>query len=200
MHAVSVTWLAAAVAVEVASMTSFALLQRRMLAAAGARVPLRRMTAITLAANAMNATLPGGVALSVRYTVRRVRAWGASASAAAFALVASGLLSAMTFTLLGVVAAFGSAPPPPTLLGLAGPVVLVVVLAAQRQRAIEIGTRVARRALLLVARLRRHPRDAAVAPWIALPMGCARSAPGRPIGSPAQRSPRRTGVPGTAHD
>jgi uncharacterized protein (TIRG00374 family) len=161
---VSVTWLAAAVAVEVASMASFALLQRRMLAAAGTRVPLRGMTAISLAANAINATLPGGAALSVGYTVRRVRAWGASAPAAAFALVASGLLSTTTFGMLGLAAAFGSGPSGPTLLGLAGLLLLAALLATQRARAINALARVARWVLVLVGRVRRRPHAAALGP------------------------------------
>lgn len=164
MRSVSVTWLAAAVAVEVASMTSFALLQRRMLAAAGTRVPLRRMTAVALAANAMCATLPGGTVLSVGYTLRRVRSWGASAPAAAFALVASGLLSTATFMLIGLATAFGSGPSAMTLLSLVGVLLMAGVLATQRQRAIDVVTRIAQSALRLVGRIRRRPEDAAVAP------------------------------------
>lgn len=163
MAAVCLPWLAAAVALEFASMTSFALLQRRMLAAAGTRVALRRMSAITLAANAVNATLPGGSALSFAYTVRRLRASGASAPAAGFTLIASGLLSTTTFMLLGLVAAIGTGPSTPMLLGLAGLVLVGTVLSAARQRAITFGTGVARRALTLLARLRRRPAEAALA-------------------------------------
>jgi uncharacterized protein (TIRG00374 family) len=164
VRSVSVTWLAAAVAVEVASMTSFALLQRRMLAAAGAHIPLRRMTAIALAANAMNATLPGGTAVSVGYTVRRLRAWGASAPAAAFALVASGLLGAATFMLLGLVTALGSGPSAPALLGLLGLLLAAGGVAAHRDRAISAGTRCAGWALRLTGRLQRRPRPLSAAP------------------------------------
>jgi uncharacterized membrane protein YbhN (UPF0104 family) len=153
----SVAWLSAALAVEAASLTSFALLQRRMLAAAGAALPLRRMTAVTLAANALNATLPGGTALSIGYTARRLGACGASGPAIAFTLMSSGLLSGVTFALLGVFAAFGAGISMTAVAGTGGLVLLTVLLVRWRERAIGLVTRGTSAVLRWWARLRGRP-------------------------------------------
>src|SRR5262245_48017665 len=55
-------WVFAAVGCEAASMLVFARLQRRLLRAGGVRLGLGTMLGLTVAANAMNATLPGGIA------------------------------------------------------------------------------------------------------------------------------------------
>jgi uncharacterized protein (TIRG00374 family) len=156
----TVAWLAAAVAVEVASLTSFALLQRRMLAAAGAVVPLRRMAAVTLAANALNATLPGGTAVSIGYTARRLRASGASAAAVAFALMSSGVLSGVTFGLLGVSAALGAGGLSATsLIGTAALLLVTMLLVRHRERAIDLVLRALGAAMSWWARCRRRPGE-----------------------------------------
>ena len=98
-------WVLVAIAATLVSMAMFARTQRRMLRAAGVRVPLPRMLATVYAANAVNLTLPGGSALSVAYLVRRARTWGATGSAAGFMLVASGALSTGSFVLLAVAGA-----------------------------------------------------------------------------------------------
>jgi uncharacterized protein (TIRG00374 family) len=121
------------------------------------------MAAITLAANAMNATLPGGTALSVGYTARRLRQRGVSAPTATFALVASGLLSTTTFVLLGLTTAIGSRPSMPTLFGLLGLLLVAVLLASRPQRTIDLLHRIARWALVLLGRLRRRSPTAAAA-------------------------------------
>ena len=152
-----VRWLALAVLVELASMSAFARLQRRMLAIGGTRVPLRRMLALTYAANAVSMTLPAGAAVSTGYTFRRFRGWGASAPLAGFSLVASGVLSTMAFGLLGIVGALlaGVQHTSPTLIvtGAAGSVAAALALrwlarhpAAVLARA-EAGLRLANRLL-----------------------------------------------------
>jgi uncharacterized membrane protein YbhN (UPF0104 family) len=70
-------WLSLAVVAELVSMQAFAGVQQRMLAAGGRRVSTCRMVGLTYAANAVNATLPGGSALSAgtdsRYSFPRDR-------------------------------------------------------------------------------------------------------------------------------
>src|ERR1700710_729000 len=95
-------WLAVAVAAEVASMMSFARLNRFALNASGVPVRLRDAAATVFAGNALSVTLPGGALISLAYTARRFRALGASASLAAFSLAATGLLSAVALGLLAV--------------------------------------------------------------------------------------------------
>jgi putative heme transporter len=98
-------WLGAAVLFEFASMIVFARLQRGLLRAGGVSLPLRTMTEITVAGNAVAATLPGGVAwaaawvfgqLSRRGVDRFLRVWvflvaGAVSSFALFLVVGGGI-------------------------------------------------------------------------------------------------------------
>lgn len=180
MRTESVAWLAAAVAVEFTSMAAFAMLQRRMLVAAGARVTLRRMTGLAFAANAINATLPGGTALSVGYAGRRLRAWGASTHAAAFALVASGLLSTATYALLVVGMSMSSGATITTLFSAVGIALAAVLVAVQRERAIRLFTGLARWAVVRFGRLRRRSAEASLAPLDRLAAGlrAIRTTPG----------------------
>jgi uncharacterized membrane protein YbhN (UPF0104 family) len=98
-------WLAVAVVAEMGSMVAFARVQRRMLAAGGLRLELRRAIAVTFAANAMSVTLPAGPVLSTGYTFRRMRAWGASAPVITWGMLTSGVLSTLALTVIG---AFGA--------------------------------------------------------------------------------------------
>ena len=98
-------WLVLAVITELVSFGAFARLQRRMLSAGGARVPMRRMAALTYAANAVSVTFPGGTAWSSGYVFNRLRAWGATVPAAGFTILASGVLSTVSFAALAVTCA-----------------------------------------------------------------------------------------------
>ena len=71
-------WVAGAVLFEAASMVVFARMQRWLLRAGGVRVPLRTMVEITLAGNAMAATLPGGVAWAGAWAFGQLRRRGVS--------------------------------------------------------------------------------------------------------------------------
>lgn len=98
-------WVGLAVLFEAASMVVFARMQRWLLRAGGVSVPLGTMVEITLAGNAMAATLPGGVAwagawvfgqLRRRGVSRWLRIWvflvaGAVSSFALFIVVAGGI-------------------------------------------------------------------------------------------------------------
>ena len=98
-------WLSVAIIAELVSMAAFARVQRRMLLTGGARVSVRQMVALTYAANAVSVTLPGGAALSTAYVFRRLRAWGATVPAAGFTVIASGVLSSVSFALLALACA-----------------------------------------------------------------------------------------------
>jgi uncharacterized protein (TIRG00374 family) len=95
-------WIAIAILAAVASMAQFARTQRRMLSAAGTHVPIRSMLRLVFEANAINMTLPGGTAFSVGYSATRLRRFGATPAGAGFSLLASGLLSGLTFWALAL--------------------------------------------------------------------------------------------------
>lgn len=127
-------WLLVALLAEVSSLAAFAQLRGRMLSAGGTRIPLRRMLVLTYAANAVSLTLPAGSALAVGYTFRRLRRWGASVPLASFALLASGVLSSVSFGLLGLAGALlaGADHSNPVVLGAGVLLALVVVVLVRR--------------------------------------------------------------------
>jgi uncharacterized protein (TIRG00374 family) len=155
-------WLALALLTELMSMGAFARVQRRMLAAGGARVSMPRMAALTYAANAVSVTFPGGTALSSGYVFKRLRSWGATGPAAGFTIVASGLLSTLSFALLAVlgavVAGRGGLGSLLVLAG-AGAAVVVALIARQHHRP-DLLVRVASRGLARANRIRHRAPDA----------------------------------------
>lgn len=153
-------YVAFAVLAEVVSMGSFAHVQRRMLLAGGARVSMRQMIGLTYAANAVSVTLPAGTAVASGYTYKRLRSWGATVPAIGFALVVSGILSTVSFALLGVVSALSAGG------AVRGSVVVIAVAAGTgivvtvvgRRHGVQVIARVAARVLRLMNRtLRRDP-------------------------------------------
>jgi uncharacterized protein (TIRG00374 family) len=154
-------WLSLAVVAELISMAAFARVQRRMLSAGGPRVSLLRMQALTYAANAVSVTFPGGTALASGYVFRRLRSWGATVPAAGFTVLASGVLSTVSFALLAVACAVlaGSG-------GLGSVVVIAAVLLtasgvmAVRRYGTEVFVRIAARGLRPVNRVLRRTPDA----------------------------------------
>jgi len=150
-------WLTVALGAQLVSLYAAAGLQRRMLLAGSLRVSRWRMTALAYAGNALSGTLPAGSVLSVGYTFRRLRAWGASAPLATFSLLASGVLSTVAFASLGVVAAWstGTVGRVPALLGVGGFVgagAALRRLAGRPQAVGDLGGRVLRRAGLMLRR------------------------------------------------
>jgi uncharacterized membrane protein YbhN (UPF0104 family) len=150
-------WLLAALIAEVVSFLALAQAQRQMLSAAGTRPRLRAVVGLTLEANAINVTLPGGTALAAQYSLRRMRAWGASGGAATFAVLASGVVSLLAFTGLALVwattAGGGGA------LAAVAPAVLALAALTQRDRLLSWAMALVRRA----NRWRRRPLDAGLA-------------------------------------
>jgi uncharacterized membrane protein YbhN (UPF0104 family) len=102
---ISLAWLALALGAEMVSFLAAAELQHHLLAGAGARVDRRALIALTYAGTAMSATLPAGPAVAGRYTYRALTRRGATASAAAWVLAATAVLSIVTLALLGLIGA-----------------------------------------------------------------------------------------------
>src|SRR5205085_11208303 len=96
-------YLLVALGLEAASMVVFARIQQRLLRAGNVDVGLGPMTAITLAANALALTLPGGVAWGATWVFRRLRRHGADRLLAGWVVLVAGALG--SFALFLVVAA-----------------------------------------------------------------------------------------------
>jgi hypothetical protein len=152
-------WAAVALGFELVSMRAFAQVQHRMLAVAGAAPATRKMMSLGYASTAINATLPGGSLLSVGYTVRKMRAWGATAPAAAFAVVASGALSTTAFALLVVARAAAGGDTSELLI--AAPVVVLglsaLAIRPARRALAKLVISSAQHALNLAARIAHKP-------------------------------------------
>jgi uncharacterized membrane protein YbhN (UPF0104 family) len=96
-------FLIVALALEAASIVVFARIQQRLLRAGNVEVGLGPMTAISLAANALALTLPGGVAWGATWVFRRLRRHGADRVLAGWVVLVAGALG--SFALFLVVAA-----------------------------------------------------------------------------------------------
>jgi putative heme transporter len=162
----NLSWLVAAITVELASMAAFAHMQHRMFRAAGGRVSIRKIVAMSYAANAVSMTLPAGAAVSSGYTFRRLRAWGASVPSASFTLISSGVLSTSSFGLIAAVAAlaFGATQGSPVLLVMSVLVMAGVIgalrwLSHRRQLSVRVGKGL----LSVVNRLRHRQVDTGLA-------------------------------------
>lgn len=135
-------WVATAAVATLVSIQCFARTQRRMLHAADpdprAHVTLVRMVGLTYTANALNMTLPAGSAVSVAYTVKRLREWGSTKVAAVFTVVASGALSSATFFVLaagcGLAAGTSAASDPSTCLLLVAAIAALIIAFTVRRR------------------------------------------------------------------
>jgi uncharacterized membrane protein YbhN (UPF0104 family) len=106
-------WLGVAIVTEGASMIAFARLQRWLLRAGGINIKLPQMVEITLAANALSTSLPGGVAWSATWAYAQVRRRGADRVLTVWVMLVGGVLaSAAIFVLLalGSWLASGSGP------------------------------------------------------------------------------------------
>ena len=95
------TWVAAALAAEIASMGTFARMQRALLRGAGTKVKIARHIATAYAAHSLSSTLPGGPVFSTTFNFRRMRNYGASAAVASWCIALSGVLSAGALVVIG---------------------------------------------------------------------------------------------------
>jgi uncharacterized protein (TIRG00374 family) len=96
-------WIIPAALAEGASYVSFAALQQELLSAGEVDVSLLTMTGITLAGNAIQNTLPAGAVLSVGYSFRLFRRYGADDVLSGWVIVAMAAVSLITISALAAV-------------------------------------------------------------------------------------------------
>ncbi len=160
-------WVLAAVGAALASMHSFAQIQRTLLRSAGVHVKQWRSEAAFYAGNALSTTMPGGPVLSATFIYRQQRIWGASPVVASWQLVMAGVLQAVGLALLGLGGAFllGASKNPLSLIFTMGGFIALLLMAqavASRPDLIDgIGARV----LSWVNSVRGKPTDTGLAKW-----------------------------------
>ncbi|CDO08485.1 UPF0104 family protein [Mycolicibacterium cosmeticum] len=160
-------WVLAAVVAAMASMHSFAQIQRTLLRSAGVQVRQWRSEAAFYAGNALSTTLPGGPVLSATFVYRQQRIWGASPVVASWQLVMSGVLQVVGLALLGLGGAFllGASKNPLSLIFTLGGFVALLLLAqtvaANPQQIDGIGVRL----LSWVNSVRGRPADTGLTKW-----------------------------------
>ncbi len=160
-------WVLAAAVAAMASMHSFAQIQRTLLASAGVQVRQWRSEAAFYAGNALSTTMPGGPVLSATFIYRQQRLWGASPLVASWQLVMSGVLQVVGLALLGLAGAFmlGASKNPLSLIFSLGGFLALILLAqavATRPELIDgIGVRV----LSWVNSARGRPTDTGLGKW-----------------------------------
>jgi uncharacterized protein (TIRG00374 family) len=96
-------WVAFALLAEVASMGTFARMQRALLRGAGTKVSMRKHVATAYAAHSLSATLPGGPVFSTTFNFQQMRRFGASPAVASWCIALSGALSAGALVVIGAV-------------------------------------------------------------------------------------------------
>jgi putative heme transporter len=99
-------WFPVALVVEALSYLAFAIVQYQLLAAGRLRAPFRPLYAVTLAAQAVNNSLPGGAAFALVYGFRWYRRFGADEGLAAWTMVGTMVAASVSLT---IVAAAGLA-------------------------------------------------------------------------------------------
>jgi pimeloyl-ACP methyl ester carboxylesterase len=124
-------WIPAAVALESVSMAAFAVMQRKLLTAGGARVGVRPMLATAYAANAVSVSVPlAGPALATAFTFRRFTRQGADAPLAGWSLLAGGVISSAAAALVVVGGGLASGNTLVAAVAVPGGVLAVAVLVA----------------------------------------------------------------------
>jgi len=109
----SLAWLAAAVLAEVTAYLATGLLQRQLLAAGKVRVGVGPLTAIALAGNAINCSVPGGGAVAAIFAFRQFRRRGADEAVTTWVMVAFASLTSLTLALVAIVGLLVSGPEGP---------------------------------------------------------------------------------------
>jgi len=136
-------WVLAGFAAESLSMAAFALLQRRLLLAAGASPTFGSLMAIAYTSTAISLAVPVvGSGLATAYCQQRYRVGGADPARASMALVIAGVISTVAFAVIVGVGALASGNPAAALAGLVTSVLaamavcwLVIVLHSPHGRA-----------------------------------------------------------------
>jgi uncharacterized protein (TIRG00374 family) len=99
-------WVVVALGAEMVSYLAYASLQRRLLGAGKIRIPMTPMTGISLAANAIQNSFPGGIVFYAAYLFRQYRRYGADDILSGWTLIA---VNALSFITLSTVATVGLA-------------------------------------------------------------------------------------------
>jgi uncharacterized protein (TIRG00374 family) len=157
---VSLAWVAAGVSAEALSLWIFAYLQHRVLRLSGTRIGMPALYLLTLANDAIAATVPGEPAVSSAYRYRYYRRRGASSASAGwtvFTILIAQAIGMSMLLLLGVIIALGASTSAAgtgvTLLGL----VVVIGAGAVLVRR-DLVLRLAGRLVRGFQRLTGHPR------------------------------------------
>ena len=160
-------WVLAAVVAAIASMHSFAQIQRTLLRSAGVHVRQWRSEAAFYAGNALSTTMPGGPVLSATFIYRQQRRWGASPVVASWQLVMSGVLQIIGLALLGLGGAFllGASKNPLSLIFSLGGFLAIVLLAQAVATRPELIDGIGARVLSGVNSVRGKPADTGVTRW-----------------------------------
>jgi putative heme transporter len=98
-------WLAAAIGAEVLSFWCYALVQRNLLLAGGARLPRRTMLRLAVAATGLTNLVPGGTAPASGWLVGQYRRRGISMPLALWAVLAGGFAATISVLLLVLIGA-----------------------------------------------------------------------------------------------
>lgn len=160
-------WVLAAAVAALASMHSFAKIQRTLLKSAGVLIKQWRSEAAFYVGNALSTTMPGGPVLSATFVYRQQRIWGASPMVASWQLVMSGVLQVVGLALLGLAGAFliGASKNPLSLIFTLGGFIALLVLAqtvaSNPQQIDGIGVRL----LSVVNSVRGKPADTGLDKW-----------------------------------
>jgi putative heme transporter len=161
-----VSWVVAGVVLEALSMTTFAVMQSRLLRVGGNRVGAMPMIATVLAANSLSVSVPvAGPELGAALTFRRFRDLGADRSLASWTLVVGGVVSSLGATVVlaagGVLSGNLAIAAVTILVGLlAGLASLALWLGLRHDHVRTILTRVSSWVIRAVSRLlRRRPEE-----------------------------------------
>ena len=95
-------WIPVAVAAQAASLASFAMLQQRLLRAGDVYISTFDMAKISVAANAISSSLPGGAAWSAPWSWRQLRQHGADRRLATWVVLTAGVLSSIALFVIAV--------------------------------------------------------------------------------------------------
>jgi len=95
------SWVLAALGAELASMGTYARMQRALLRGAGTKVSIGRHVATAYAAHSLSATLPGGPVFSTTFNFQQLRRYGASPAVASWCIALSGTLSTGALIVIG---------------------------------------------------------------------------------------------------
>jgi uncharacterized protein (TIRG00374 family) len=160
-------WVLAAVGAALASLHSFAQIQRTLLKSAGVHVKQWRSEAAFYAGNALSTTMPGGPVLSATFIYRQQRIWGASPVVASWQLVMAGALQVVGLALLGLGGAFmlGASKNPLSLIFTLGGFVALLLLAQAVATRPDLIDGIGAKVLSWFNSLRGKPADTGLDKW-----------------------------------